>query len=204
MKRIAALIAAVLFTAAGLNAQVGIIGGYTSSDISAAKTGNASLYHIGLAYKTKVPFAGVTIQPSLQYSVKGVKVDTEIGEASIKTSYLELPVDLQWGVDLILLRPFIQLSPFVGYQLNGETKLARTESKWLDNALNKLEYGLGVGAGLDLLSFLQLSVQYYWNFGNLVDENGSVTTNDAGNKILNTLGGNGNFSGVKISAALFF
>lgn len=195
MKRIAALIAAVLLAAAGLHAQVGIIGGYTSSDMKKAKTGNASMYHVGVAYKAKVPLVGITLQPSLQYSVKGAKT----GDDTFKANYLELPVDIQWGMDLILLRPYLMVSPFVGYRL-GRIKggLPDELRANLNDAVNRLEYGLGLGGGLEVMDFVQLSVQYYWNFGHLMNDDKVV-----GN-ILQELVGKGNFSGVKVSAALFF
>ena len=35
--------------------------------------------------------------------------------------------------------------------------------------LCKVEYGVGLGAGVELFSHLQLSVRYFWNLGNVYD-----------------------------------
>ena len=71
------------------------------------------------------------------------------------------------GLDLIVLRPFIQVAPTIGYDfMNGTSDTASGQA--LGNVTldaNRLEYGLSVGGGIDLLNTLQLSVNYNWNFG---------------------------------------
>ena len=44
------------------------------------------------------------------------------------------------------------------------------ESKNEWDARNRLEYGVGLGAGVRLLKFASLSVKYFWEFGNLYKE----------------------------------
>lgn len=111
-----------------------------------------------------------------------VQVDT-------KTGYLEVPVRVAWGINVAnVIKPFIFAEPFVGYAINTETKtkfkddlsqqvaqgaasalgvkLETTNSdadKWVDR--NRINYGLGLGAGITALKRLSLSVKYYWDFG---------------------------------------
>ena len=45
-------------------------------------------------------------------------------------NYVEVPVNIQWGPDLLIARPFVFASPFIGYNLKNrfskETTLAET------------------------------------------------------------------------------
>ena len=82
-------------------------------------------------------------------------------------------MSVQWGPDLLLFRPFLDVTPFFGYALNDEVtgpEVAAVsedaKNKW--EGINRVEYGLGLGAGLEVWK-LQLVCRYNWNFGNLFD-----------------------------------
>ena len=80
------------------------------------------------------------------------------------------------------IRVFAQASPFVGYaiaQTGNETgnsifgeykdladKIGIETDKW--EGINRFSYGAGIGAGVQF-GILQLTAQYNWNFGNLLD-----------------------------------
>ena len=135
----------------------GVIGGYTSSKIKLSETTfkTSNGVHAGVAYNLPLG-AGFAFQPELIYNVKGYnwgEEGTSIKDKA-KFGYVELPLQLQWGVDLVLLRPYVFAEPFVGYAVWGNKLLSKS----------RFEYGLGVGAGTDLFDFLQLSFKYYWNF----------------------------------------
>ena len=79
------------------SAQIGIIGGLTSSKANltnAAKdVKNVALYHAGLTYKIDLG-AGFAVQPSLIYQVKGAKIEN-IGSTSVeqlRSGFVELPI----------------------------------------------------------------------------------------------------------------
>ena len=124
---------------------------------------NFTGYHVGVGYRTGT-WSGLRFQPELLYNVRGTRVD----DATRWTmGYLEMPLNLQWGLDLIVMRPFIQVAPCIGYDF-----MNNTSSTPAGNALgtvttdaNRLEYGLSVGGGLDVLNSFQISVNYNWNFG---------------------------------------
>ena len=78
-----------------------------------------------------------------------------------------MPLNLQYGLDLSLLRPYIQVAPFIGYDflnVTSDTQSGNTLGTVTTDA-NRFEYGLSVGGGLDLMNRVQLSVTYNWNFG---------------------------------------
>ena len=187
MKRILVLLTAFMLLSVQGFSQFGIKGGLNSnsfgdldlkdSDTKAVlekKTG----YHVGLLYRIKVPLIGLAIQPELQYSQTNGKIsiagenmlssyyDMETGttlakaDGNLKTSYLQLPVALQWGIDLMLFRPYIQAVPYVGYSFGSNKNLA-----W---DMDKFRYGIGLGAGLDIWK-LQISGKYSWDLGKAAD-----------------------------------
>ena len=194
------------------SARVGLMGGFTSSSTSIKNmdSKSVSLYHIGVTAEIPL-FGGFAIQPALLYQVKGMSADKfnsssfseSLGSFETKVGYLEVPVQVQWGLDLLAFRPYVFAEPFVGFRVGQNTK-GEVAGKLKDD-LKKVEYGLGLGAGVDVWR-LQLSVKYFWNFGKIYDKDGNVgpigdTVKDAVKDAVNN--GN-NFNGVMVSAAFFF
>ncbi len=159
-------------------AQVGIVGGFTSTTTSIVETirtvQNQDLknFHAGITYKCPL-ILGFAIQPSLIYNVKGaVKEIADFGSIDYKTGYLELPIQVQWGPDLTLVRPYAFVEPFIGYALhtNGTVKAnAGNIPQKADNAGSRFEYGAGLGIGIEIIKHIQVSARYYWNLGNLYE-----------------------------------
>ena len=208
MKRIIAIIAiaASMFSAVNASARGGIIGGFTSSktnlgaEIKNFDAKAVSLYHVGLTYQMQLP-SGFSIQPSLLYQMKGATIDVLAGDLHLanfetKGGYLELPVALQWGPDLVVARPYVFAEPFVGYRLTGTSTLGE---EWTNKNLAKLEYGVGIGAGVELIQHLQISLQWFTNLGPVLGKDASEITGSAVTAIQQK-----NFSGIKVSAAFFF
>ncbi len=211
---VAALAAALAFCVEAsaqsfLSPRVGVIGGFTSSSTSIKEVDNksVSLYHVGLTAELPL-FGGLAIQPSVLYQVKGLSADKwgsssvseTVGSFETKVGYLEVPVQIQWGPDLLAFRPYVFAEPFVGYRLGQNTKGVFADG--LKDSLKKFEYGLGLGGGLEVWK-LQLSVKYFWNFGDIYDKGGNLvdSSKDALRDAVNK--GN-NFNGIMASVAIFF
>ena len=121
-----AVIAVSLGMAAQAHAQFGFVAGLTSSSTDMKTAGDLksiSLYHAGLTYKVDLGL-GFAVQPSLLYQVKGAKLgeideSTTMGEFKVKTGFVELPVSLQWGPDLLAFRPYVFAEPFIGYAVSS-------------------------------------------------------------------------------------
>lgn len=219
MKRI--IIAAALFLAgltmadaqSGLGIKVGA--NFPSADVKNLENASPAGFQLGVAYNLNLPF-GLSIQPALQYNLKQSVIGLDLSDTGIdivdqlkdnmtkervSVGYLELMASIQWGIDLILIRPFLDVSPFVGYALNGD--LGAVSDLWKSDGVNKVDYGLALGAGLDVWKF-QLVARYSWNFGNL------MKTVDALDGNLKDKYGvykgikNGNFGGLTVSLGYFF
>ncbi|MBR5856299.1 MAG: PorT family protein [Bacteroidales bacterium] len=125
-------------------------------------------FHAGILYKVKLP-VGLALQPELIYIQKGSSIEIHPDgilskEADFKMHYVQLPVNLQWGLDLVLFRPFIMVSPYIGYAIAKGDEFQNIE--WKD--LNRFEYGIGLGAGMDVWRF-QVTGRYCWDLGKIGD-----------------------------------
>jgi len=186
-------------------AQFGVIGGLTSSstNIKSAygdlKAKTINQYHVGITYK----FGGehlLAVQPSLIYNVKGATLDNlqGISDVNFKTGFLELPVQVQIGASLgKVARIYGIAEPFIGYAITNEIKWENIKNTDWDNVKSRFEYGIGLGAGVELFTHFQLSVRYYWNLGSIYDQ--QITWE----KISYTIG-SANCSGISLSAAILF
>ena len=217
MKRFLTVIALCVMTFWGSHdlkaGDFGIVGGASFTGIKNISPELTTGYHAGLTYKFHLP-CGFAIQPSLLYHMKSSLVEEAVADLAAfdyKMGYLELPVSFQWGPDLLLFRPFLDVSPFVGYALNNElavTSPAAQRSslgytnKW--DGVNRLEYGLGLGGGLEIWK-VQVVCRYNWNFGQLFDTSGkAAATADFLENAKESVFNEKNFGGVTLSVALLF
>lgn len=225
MKRIITLSVLSLLVCIGSasgQTRFGIMAGCTSSSSDASlsnfSTKNVSLYHAGITME--IPIAvGLSIQPSVIYQVKGTTLDevTSGTKASFdtKVGYVEVPVDIQWGPDLLVFRPYVFAEPFIGFGVTNKTSTKAGTSddvvsvsetlqdKWQEANIRRWEYGLGLGGGIDIWK-LQLSARYFWNFGPLSDDDGNVDTDAVANTVKDAFKNDKNFNGVCLTAVLFF
>ena len=218
MKKILTFLVAVLATASVAHAQFGIIGGFTSSKTSidtkniSENFKGVSLFHAGIAYKVKLPL-GFAIQPALTYEMKGANLDQVksinegLSSLSTKAGYIQLGAGIQWGIDLLVARPFLLVQPFFGYQVTGSEKLnvlnasGEEYNNFFKTAKNKLEYGFELGGGVEVVKHIQVSVVWFKNLGYLYD--GDKIT-DVGAAVIGAYKDTKNYSGIKVSVGIFF
>lgn len=206
MKKIILAVACALmaFSAyAQKSGHFGVIGGLTttSTKFSAIKSDiqakNINLFHAGICYNQPIAL-GFAIQPALEYNVKGANLSeiTGLSDVNFKTGYLELPVQVQWGIDLLgIVRPFVFAEPFIGFALNNKTNLSSLSAEGWDNLKTRFEGGVGLGAGVDVVKHIQLTFRYFWNFGEVY----KIDIPQIKTQITEA-----NCQGFKISAAILF
>ena len=217
MKKLFLTLTLALLTFTAAHAQFGIIGGFTSSSTKlpngtnwSAEVKNAALWHAGVAYKIGMgPF--FTLQPQLVYQTKGTQVNDGLRDLKSQAGFVELELSAQLGLDLLAVRPFIMLEPFIGYdvtpgeRLNGGITGATSDeiNKYLRDAKNKFEVGFGVGGGIEVMRHVQVSVQWFMNAGKLFNEDKL-----AADTILKTVASNykdiKNYQGLKVTVGIFF
>lgn len=178
MKKLLVIVASLL-VAVSAHAQFGVVAGITSSKSNLneawADVKNITQYHVGLTYKLDLGL--LAIQPSILYNMKGTKLDVAsadvaAAELDYKTGYIEVPVQLQLGLNLGVARIYGFAEPFIGYAITNSASLGGTDLKanW-ENVKNRLEYGVGLGAGVELIKHVQVSVKYFWNMGDMYGTN---------------------------------
>ena len=95
--------------------------------------------------------------------VKGVTLEDA---TKVSINSVEVPVNIQWGPDLLIARPFIFASPFLGVNLGTKFSKETTLADTINKNLHRLEYGLGIGVGVNVWK-LQVTGKYNWNFGKI-------------------------------------
>ena len=203
MKRFLLAVAALmLFFSVQASAQgFGVTAGmnFNAAKIADVRTDAKAGWNVGVTYGLDLPL-GFSLQPSLVFIQKNADYSPADALTAVqKVSSLNLPVSVQWGPDLIVARPFLDVTPYLGYSLSnkfkGGVETVGNHDVSLDNAF---EYGVGVGAGVNVWK-LQAIVRYNWNFGTLgrlsdfkdIQIGDFKTENEA-------------FGGISVSLAFFF
>lgn len=155
--------------------QLGIKGGMTAnkvdmswriSDVVRTTGANRTGLNIGLV--CKLPVTSVfTLQPELLYVKKhqSIRYETSGDEYVVgnSMSYLQLPVNCQFGLNLVICRPFVFASPFLAYAMSRSGDV-NNEIPW--NDFNRFSYGIGAGAGIDIWK-IQFAFKYSWDLNKL-------------------------------------
>ena len=220
MKRLFVVIAAVLVAVtASAKGGFGVTAGlnFNSATIQDVKMDSRAGMNVGITFAADLPL-GFSLQPSLVYSHSGASVAADFYESSDPlSSYIGslraelkqtvgsvlLPISVQWGPDLIVARPFLDVTPYIGYALSnkisGEVSgVPGVVEAVVDKMKGELDYGIGLGAGLNVWK-LQAIVRYNWNFGPM----GSFK--DFTNIELGDLKTeNHTYGGISVSVAYFF
>lgn len=172
MKRILAiaLIAAFAFAATAnvAKAQFGIKGGiYTTKLSKDIKVKDNIGYQAGILYSHHVT-PGFVVQPELLFISRSAtcaaKTTPAPGGTTVSTSneekyslqYLQVPLSIQYGFNLVVVRPYVQAVPYISYAIGKNSSV----ESWKD--VNRFTGGIGLGFGADLWKF-QVNVRYNWD-----------------------------------------
>ena len=198
MKRLFFVIAFAFIALSASAQQIGVIAGITgaSSELKGSEIGTFDQYHAGLVANFPV-MEGFRLQPELIYKVKGTAantIGTDQAKVDMKVGFLEFGLEAQAGIGREFLRVYGLLEPFIGYNIHDMDFKGKD---LVDNlSWNKTEYGLALGAGVELFQHVQGSVKYFWNMGavNVKDESKKIVNGDEVR----------NFNGVTLSLAVLF
>ena len=117
MKRfILTVLALVAFCCVQASAQgFGVTAGmnFNSAKVKEVKMDARAGWNVGVTYGVDLHL-GFSVQPALVFTQKGASISAQSVSLVQTVSSLELPVSLQWGPDLVVARPFIDVTPFVG------------------------------------------------------------------------------------------
>ena len=165
MKKMFFSIVMMLCFISQINAQVsfGLKGGLNFDDFKLKNAKeqltieNVSGWQAGALLQFKIPGTGIGIQPELLYTVSRANIN----EKANSIHYFEVPLNLQLGLNLVVIRPYIQGGPYFGYAL-------KTDGEWFKDKINKYDWGVALGAGIEIWKF-QFSGRYQWGLQNVSD-----------------------------------
>lgn len=165
----AAIVAAsMLFAASSAQAQVkfGLKGGLNVTNMSLNSevfdADNQTGFFIGPTVKFTLPIVGLGIDASALYDQRDakVKVEDEDGsvESKIKNQSINIPINLRYGVGLgSTASLFLFAGPQFGFNVGDKDQKITESSTW---SVKNSNFSLNFGAGVTLLSHLQLTANY--------------------------------------------
>lgn len=207
MKKLFTLIVLVAATyfAVPANAQLkfGIKGGLNITDMSLSKdvfeTSNRTGFFIGPTIKFTLPIVGLGIDASALYDQREGEVnvtsdDNTIVSTRLKQKSINIPINLRYDIGLgSLAAVYIAAGPQFGFNVGDKNQsLYKDVAEW---RLNTSNFSVNVGAGVMLLSHLQIGANY-----NIVcGKTGEITVLDGAKSVLR-----GRSNTWQISAAYYF
>lgn len=146
----------------------GIQGGVNAASFNNVKTGGIDGFHAGVTGLIKLPLY-ISIQPSILYDQSKTNIEA-VDASKILSQNLTIPVSVQWGPDLGLIRLFAQVVPYAslnlglkGYDANNN-KVDNATVQALKDEVKKCQFGVGLGGGVCVWN-LQLGLRYNWGLG---------------------------------------
>jgi hypothetical protein len=122
-------------------------------------------FHAGIGGQYRIPLVGLSFQPEILYSRVRTDMMERVSEKSynFRLDYLEVPLNIQWGINILFLRPYVFAAPYVRYALAKGNALE--EVPWED--LNRFDYGLKPGCrtgDLEIANIGQIQLEF-WTTG---------------------------------------
>ena len=161
------LVAAMMF-ATSANAQVkfGLKGGLNVTSMSFSvdvfDASNKTGFFVGPMVKVTVPIVGLSFDAAALYDQKETdikyNVEGEFGKTTVRQKSINIPVNVRYGFGLSsLANAFLFAGPQWGINVGDKN------FKWNETSsysLKKSNFSVNVGAGVTLLSHLQISANY--------------------------------------------
>lgn len=142
----------------GIKGGVNISSVHFSSDV--LKADNVTGFQIGPMIETSLPLVGLGLDAAVLYSQRGLKANTGVSTTSMKTDYIDVPVNLKWKFGLPIVKVFVAAGPYIGFRVGGDkiwdipgSVVGQVETK-------NFSAGLNFGAGVELISHLQVGFNY--------------------------------------------
>ena len=210
MKKLFVIIAALLVTSVAASAKggFGVTAGINtnSTKVQDIQTAPRTGYNFGLTYLLDLPL-GFSVQPSVVYTHKSANLSiTGLGVLDALVSNkvfqnvgsLNVPVSVQWGPNLIVARPFLDVTPYIGYTVSNNIKGMAGDVKSVLEGEKSLDYGVGLGGGINVWK-LQAIVRYNWSFGTMGNLEGFTELELGDLKTADRV-----YGGISVNLAYFF
>ena len=171
MKKVLSIVffVAAMLLATNANAQIkfGLKGGLNVTNMSFSDevfdASNKTGFFVGPMVKVTVPIVGLSFDAAALYDqkeadVKYASTEGELGKVNVKQQSINIPVNVRYGFGLSsLANLFLFAGPQWGINV-GDKNFEWNETS--SYSLKKSNFSVNVGAGVTLLSHLQISANY--------------------------------------------
>ena len=168
MKKIFMLLAMIVTMTAANNASAqikfGLKGGVNVTDMSLNSSvfdaSNRTGFFVGPTIKVQLPLVGLGIDASALYDQREAKI--KMGNATTKETLrsqaINVPINLRYGWGLSsMANIFLFAGPQFGFNVGDKDQKITEKSTW---SVKNSNFSLNFGAGVTLLSHLQLTANY--------------------------------------------
>lgn len=164
-KKIIAFLCAMAFLTVAIPAQAqlrfGVKGGLNITsvhfDSDLLKSDNVTGFHIGPMIEATMPLLGFGFDAALLYSQKGMESSSSGVKTTMKTSYIDVPVNLKWKFGLPIVKAYLAAGPYASFRVGGD-KIWNVLSDQLET--KSFGAGLNFGAGVEVFNHLQVGFNY--------------------------------------------
>lgn len=168
MKKIFMLLVMIVTMTAANNASAqikfGLKGGVNVTDMSLNSSvfdaSNRTGFFVGPTIKVQLPLVGLGIDASALYDQREAKI--KVGDATTKETLrsqaINIPINLRYGWGLSsMANIFLFAGPQFGFNVGDKDQKINESSTW---SVKNSNFSLNFGAGVTLLSHLQLTANY--------------------------------------------
>lgn len=168
MKKIFMLLAMIVTMTAANNASAqikfGLKGGVNVTDMSLSSNvfdaSNRTGFFVGPTIKVQLPLVGLGIDASALYDQREakIKVGNTTTKETLRSQAINVPINLRYGWGLSsLANIFLFAGPQFGFNVGDKDQKITESSTW---SVKNSNFSLNFGAGVTLLSHLQLTANY--------------------------------------------
>ena len=114
----------------------------------------------------------VSVQTGLLFSSKGYKVSYLGVSGSMNVNYLEIPINTIYKIEIGSSKLCLSAGPYLGYAVSGNLKSGDAEvdlkiGSGDEDYYKALDYGLNIGAGVELNDKITIGLQYGIGLANI-------------------------------------
>lgn len=168
MKKIFMLLVMIVTMTAANNASAqikfGLKGGVNVTDMSLNSSvfdaSNRTGFFVGPTIKVQLPLVGLGIDASALYDQREakIKVGNTTTKETLRSQAINVPINLRYGWGLSsLANIFLFAGPQFGFNVGDKDQKITESSTW---SVKNSNFSLNFGAGVTLLSHLQLTANY--------------------------------------------
>lgn len=168
MKKIFMLLAMIVTMTAANNASAqikfGLKGGVNVTDMSLNSSvfdaSNRTGFFVGPTIKVQLPLVGLGIDASALYDQREakIKVGNTTTKETLRSQAINVPINLRYGWGLSsMANIFLFAGPQFGFNVGDKDQKITEKSTW---SVKNSNFSLNFGAGVTLLSHLQLTANY--------------------------------------------